>query len=558
MSSFRSPATGSLSSHDGRRSEVSRTPDHICLRFLLSFLSPSHPITHDFLLRGGSLRKRWTRDGGIEEVEATTSGLSAELTDLLSDSPRLGKALSLLSMTALRKTDQGYMLDEEAVKQIRQNFPTHALTFWKTQALIVAYRACPWKYIESGSVVSLLFETHGHICSPRTSNFDSSLITPHLQYAAQTYGDCVESLSPATKADLILTLLEATRFPTLTWKRFAVSQAAAAMQGIDIDQAEYWYLSIRLTAAQSLLHRLEGGHEAAVSTIDALLRQQPPNTQKQRTIAAMGHLTLQRALNCCQVDDLVRAQQLLEEWHPLNKEPSLMEQVVRFRRDVILGRILRTRGRFSEAYTHLKSSYDLAEQLRDLTFDEDRRDLISELADSLRELDKPHTAEMYLRRELARRGEDGQDPPASGKSLLEASLAEILFAQGRTEEAERVCTEAESRANNLMKLGKLRICVVLAKIHQTRSDHEAALRYWDEAMRQVGRFPGTTGRTTRTILLSRRASMRSLGMTDTQDQLIQHTASSDALGTPGGMLYWIAGLRHWQDHLDSEATWTRM
>lgn len=392
----------------------------------------------------------------------------------------------------------------------------------------------------------------------RNSNFDTSSITPHLQYAAQTCGDCVESLSPGTRADLALTLLEAARFPTLAWKRFAISQAAAVLRGLNSDQSEHLHLIIRLSSAQSLLHRLEGDHGAAVSTIDTFIDQQPPNNRNKRTNAALGHLALQRALNCAQVDDLPQAEQFLEEWRPLRDEPSLMEQVVQFRRGVILGRTLRTRGRFSEAHTHLKRSHDLVEQLQDLGFDEDLRDLTCEMADTLRELDKPEAAEAYLRREFARRGEGMQDPPASGKSLLEASLAEVLFAQGRVQEAERVCTEAESRADNLMKLGKLRICIVLAKIHHTRSEHEEALRYWDEAIRQVGRFPGTTGRTMRTIVLSRRENMRSLGLSEPRDEVQQHTASSDALGTPGGMVYWIAGMRHWQDYLDSETTWSRM
>lgn len=330
------------------------------------------------------------------------------------------------------------------------------------------------------------------------------------------------------------------------------------MRGVTSSQAEHWYLSLRLSSAQSLLHRVEGHHEAAVSTIDNLIHQQPPKTPDPRTNAAMGHLTLQRALNCFQVDDLSQAEQIVGEWRPLDEEPTLMEQIVQFRKGVLLGRILRTQGRFSEAHTHLERSHDLAEQLRELTFDDDKRDLISEMADTLRELDKPQSAEAYLRREFARREEDMQDPPASGKSLLEASLAEVLFAQGRTEEAERVCTEANSRADNLMKMGKLRICLVLAKIHHMRADHQGALWYWDEAMRQVARFPGATGRTTRTILLSRRESVRSLGLADSRDQFLQHTASSDALGTPGGMIYWLAGMRHWQDYLDSEATWSRM
>lgn len=492
-------------------------------------------------------------------MDATTTNLSPELTRLLSDPARLSHALSALSTTILKEADNGYILDAEEAKRIRQDLATEALSFWKTQALIVSYRAFTWQYIEPRSVFTTYFSevivTSAH---PMDSNFDVPSVLPHLQHAAQIYEDCLESLRPATRVDFVLTLLEASRYPTLVWKRFAVTQAAAAMLSTDSGQAEQWYLSLRLNAARSMIHRLEGDHEAAVNIIDSSIHQQQPNTQTKRDTAAIGHLTLQRALNYVQVDDLPHAEQVLAEWRPLGDESSLMEQVIHFRRGVTLGRVLRTQGRFSEAHTHLKRSHDLAEQLRDLTFDDDRRDLTCEMADTLRELDKPKAAEEYLRREFTRREEDAQDPAASGKSLLEASLAEVLFAQGRAEEAERLCAETESRAGNLMKLGKLRICIVLAKVHHMRSEHKEALRYWDEATRQVAKFPGTTGRTTRTILLSRRENMRFLGLTDARDQLLQHTASSDALGTPGGMLYWIAGMRHWQDYLDSEATWSRM
>lgn len=124
------------------------------LRLLLSFLSPNCKITHDFLLRAGTSRKRWTLCGGVEEVDATAAGLAPELTGLLSDAPRLSNALSSLSPAMLKKTNQGYTLDIDAVKSIHQDLPTEALIFWKTQALIVSYRACPWKYIEPRSVPS--------------------------------------------------------------------------------------------------------------------------------------------------------------------------------------------------------------------------------------------------------------------------------------------------------------------------------------------------------------------------------------------------------------------
>lgn len=187
MSNLGSPVAGSLSTREGSNPEVSTgseptnaagmasktsaglddstVEDARSLGLMLSFLSPSCKITHDFLLRGGSPRKRWTPDGGIEEVGAITAGLSPELTDLLSDPPRLSNALLALSTTVLKTSDQAYILDAEAAKRIRQDLSTKALASLKTQVLIVAYRACPWKYIEPRSVFFLFFESHGHVCS---------------------------------------------------------------------------------------------------------------------------------------------------------------------------------------------------------------------------------------------------------------------------------------------------------------------------------------------------------------------------------------------------------
>lgn len=122
------------------------------LGLLVSFLSPSHEITREFLRKGGLPRKRWSTNGNIEEVDAITAGLSPELTHLLSDSLRVGNTLEKLSRTVLRKVGHVFKLNKEAAGHIRQDISADELDFWERQALVVAYRAVPWKYIESGSV----------------------------------------------------------------------------------------------------------------------------------------------------------------------------------------------------------------------------------------------------------------------------------------------------------------------------------------------------------------------------------------------------------------------
>ncbi|KAH8745807.1 hypothetical protein F5883DRAFT_622867 [Diaporthe sp. PMI_573] len=145
------------------------------LALLLSFLSPDHNLTQDFLRHGGSRRERWTVHGNTEEVDANIAGLSPDLSRLLSDDDSLGHALDMLSRSILNKSGQAYMLDKEAASGIRRNLSAEETVFWKCQAFITEYRAIPWKYIES-------------------SNINVSTILPHLRYTVSSYKDCFERL----------------------------------------------------------------------------------------------------------------------------------------------------------------------------------------------------------------------------------------------------------------------------------------------------------------------------------------------------------------------------
>jgi hypothetical protein len=131
---------------------------------------------------------------------------------------------------------------------------------------------------------------------------------------------------------------------------------------------------------------------------------------------------------------------------------------VLFRKHMILGRMLRFRGRFKESH---------------LNFDEDLHSLICDLADTLRELNDTVSAERHLRMEIARRKDR---PCSSGRSLLELSLAEALFAQGCSKEAEDLCLRIQSRPN-LLKFEKLRLCIILAKLRHIASDDEGAFSH---------------------------------------------------------------------------------
>ncbi|KAF1814020.1 hypothetical protein P152DRAFT_472793 [Eremomyces bilateralis CBS 781.70] len=99
--------------------------------------------------------------------------------------------------------------------------------------------------------------------------------------------------------------------------------------------------------------------------------------------------------------------------------------VVLFRKGMILGRILRFQGEFAESLVHLQKARKMAEKCKELVFDKDLRDLTCDLADTLRELDEPKSAEHVLRPEITHQIQRGTS--LAGSALLELSLAEALL-----------------------------------------------------------------------------------------------------------------------------------
>lgn len=127
-----------------------RSEDASVLLVLLSFFSPCEKIPLDLFVRGSTPRKRWTVEGKIELVNATRDGLASELVDLLSDAQRLRQAFGELCRSAavLRYSDETYHLNEDMSARVHRSLAPDTVPFWRQQALVVAYRAVPWKYIE--------------------------------------------------------------------------------------------------------------------------------------------------------------------------------------------------------------------------------------------------------------------------------------------------------------------------------------------------------------------------------------------------------------------------
>ncbi len=70
-----------------------------------------------------------------------------------------------------------------------------------------------------------------------------------------------------------------------------------------------------------------------------------PRSNSNKRHAGFGDIAIQRALNHIQVEALVTATNVFDAWQPLCHKPSSIEEVVLFRKHVLLGKISRYEGK---------------------------------------------------------------------------------------------------------------------------------------------------------------------------------------------------------------------
>ncbi|KKZ68681.1 hypothetical protein EMCG_05716 [[Emmonsia] crescens] len=316
-------------------------------------------IPVDLLLRGATPRKRWGEHGEVIETDARYTGLVPELVDLLSNPTKVENALSeLQSLSAIsRNSDHIYSLNRDVLPRVLGNLPLQFHPFWRLQALIIAFRSIPWKYLNS-----------------RPFDMDE-LFTSHVRHTLQGVqnNDVFQVLTGDAKTELILTLIEASRFPGMEWKRFAVNQTKETLGDIN-DKYFQSYIAQR----ECLLYRITGDMTGATRVIENAPSglDQFHTSTTEMVHAGFRQTAIQRSLNHIQAEELTMATSLLDAWQPLRQSPSAIKEAVLFHKHVLLSKISRFQGKFKESLEYLMIFKNMADCYNRVLFNEDQEDLL--------------------------------------------------------------------------------------------------------------------------------------------------------------------------------------
>uniref|UniRef100_A0A093URQ6 Uncharacterized protein n=1 Tax=Talaromyces marneffei PM1 TaxID=1077442 RepID=A0A093URQ6_TALMA len=341
------------------RPGLMRTDESLLLILLCFF---NHEVSLDVLCRGASSRQRWTRQGENENTGPSSMGLAKDLQFLLSDYTRLKIAAHELEKhsTITKNYNETYTVISVIRNHIIDQLPRQLHSFWRLQALIIAYRAVPWKHLE-----------------PMLPKLKEPIMI-HLKHTLQEVRDHegFKNMSENMRVDLALTLVEASRFQKIEWKKLAVALAKEVAHGLNNRYVRYC-----IAARESLLYRITGDYTQAVHVIETTL----DPTQHRLDIdmmahVAAGYLQVQRAMNYFQNEQLALSLKTLDAWQPLQDTPA--ERAVLFHISILRGRVLRFQGKFHESLACLKKY----EHFDDLLFGDELCDLTCEIADTLREL----------------------------------------------------------------------------------------------------------------------------------------------------------------------------
>ena len=532
-----SQALPSLGEHSSERVNL--------LLLLLCFFQSS-PLTLDLLWRGGTRQTRWNEQGEKEALAAYEIGLDHDLIRILSDYQELEQSIRKLEIAqVIRRVSlfdtPAFLLDRPISTRVIEGLSNDLMSFWMQQALLIASHCFPRKYLELEYVphlclLALILTYHRYRQMARR-------FFPHLQHTLNEFLDreSLQSLSDNAKADLVLSLIEASRLPGAERKHYAISQAKKLLQ-----YSKDSYLHACVAQRECLISRVSGDSNQSTLTLSSFWTQfnSFEHTINQRVNAELGQLTLQSAISHIQNEELTKAIEALQTWQPLKPDsPSTMERVTLYHLNLKQGLAFRYQGAFSSSQACLHKA--MLEVERD-NLEDARASTTCNLADVYCELEDFVSAEKLLDAEIDHIESRGMKD-TSDWYLLQISRAEVLLGQRQLDRAKPLCLEIQSYPC-LSKFSNLRLSTLLARIYQVKRDWISARHYWTVALSRISAYPLVNGNSTKMILYSMKEVLRHGGDRKWSDEYGAQIKKLEEI-KPERCEYWIPGLGRWYHQL---------
>lgn len=461
---------------------------------LFSFLESSC-IPESVLHRGSSPQRRWGNSGEVVEIRAEDEGVDICLINVIQGDLEFDMAIEkLLSFSLIscnRESDglRNFSIHPLVQYCVAQRLSPVEVSKWRWQALLLICHAFPRnKYIEPQYVSCLvwLIALADKIC--RYGEIGRLMMSQLSRVLSEYDAMCLEKGEQTSfRHELASTLLAASRFSDAPWKGEAICRTKQLL-GQDNEP----YMNAWLAYRESAVMRMSGMLKNSESTLHGFLhhlalpsKEDPQMTPRYN--AQRGELVISFSENLVRQGRLSEAKAELIEWSPLSKDCSTLETIVLRARDIILGKVLRFQGRFSEALALLDGvvqSCHLDDFFEGTGW---YRVLLSEVADLYCELDRPSDAESLLLQELTPMIERGTQDIATGRRLR-MSLAETYLQRKMYAEAESLLVDLRQASllsgapDYTAKINIFRIWVSLARVLHGQSRWQEALSSWRQAL----------------------------------------------------------------------------
>ncbi|EAS28261.3 uncharacterized protein CIMG_09465 [Coccidioides immitis RS] len=514
------------------------------LLILFSFLEGNN-ISNTMLHRACSTKRIWGHNGEIVQITPKDAGLNQELITLLDDEMQFDNAISQLLASSLIQRNATGESSTLSVHPLVQNCASHRVSLkerqkWQVQAILLVAHAFPFSVYVDENFGVIGREMFMHI--PRIlKEFDQLMPDGCDQYLI-------------VKRAVTMLLLSAAKFNFNPWKNECIRRIKDLLK----DEHDC-YLGAWATFTESKILRMQGKttdsykalenpiHNTALSGLDEDL------ISDVRYNATKGDLVISFAETLIKDGELLRAKAKLTHWRPLNPDaPSTMERLVLQHRDVMLGRILRSQGRFVEALSYLEKLLQNLSAEDYLVSTGWQMILVTNVTDLYSEVGKPQDAEAVLDKVLKISQSHGWYNIGTGRrlrlALIESFIRRGLFTQAEEKLKELIpIIEAIPEPDINQSTEHFRVWAGLARISHLQGQWNEALDRWNQALAIVERSGWTQGFNHGIVLYSIAQVLARVGDVTGCETSLSKAEKSLAVEE---RKYWIVGLgSYWYDYI---------